>query len=447
MSKEEQFRHAAAVIGAGPAGLYAARQLAENGVRVALLNRDIKPGGLAEYGIYPTKYKMKYGLRKQFFQILENPAIDYFGNTVVGESGDISLTELQQLGFQASVVAVGAQGTKWLGLPGEDTAKGVYHAKDIVYYYNNLPPFSEQHYYIGRRVAIIGVGNVMLDIARWLIRTIKVDEVLAVARRGPAEVKFAKKEMESVIANLDLDALGAEIEQAAPLMESLGQDPQAAKDFILAAQAKAEESVSETRFRFDFLASPTRILSNGTDQVCGLEIEETTLIPRNGDTKAKGTGVKRVLDVDTVIFCIGDRVDDAFGLPIEWNEFVKNENPRFPIEGTSYEAYDPVSETPLDNIFMVGWSREASHGLVGIARKDGKLGALAALDYLATLPTLNDPEAVMTKLKKHLERMNKRIISKDDIVKLKQIEEDEAREKNLEDFKFGSNEEMLNVLG
>jgi ferredoxin--NADP+ reductase len=230
-------------------------------------------------------------------------------------------------------------------------------------------------------------------------------------------------------------------------MESLGQDPQAAKEFILAAQAKAKDSVSETRFRFDFLASPIRILSNGTDQVCGLEIEETTLLPRNGDTKAKGTGVKRVLDVDTVIFCIGDRVDDTFGLPIQWNEFVKNENPRFPIEGTSYEAYDPVSETPLDNIFMVGWSREASHGLVGIARKDGKLGALAALDYLATLPILNDPEAVMTELKKHLEKMNKRIISKDDIVKLKQIEDDEARENNLEDFKFGSNEEMLNVLG
>ena len=447
MGLEEQSRYAVAVIGAGPAGLYSARKLAENGVRVALLNRDIKPGGLAEYGIYPTKYKMKFGLRKQFLQILKDPAIDYFGNTIVGESGDLSLNKLQQLGFQAIVVAVGAQGTKWLGLPGEDTPQGVYHAKDIVYYYNDLPPFSQQHYYIGRRVAIIGVGNVMLDIARWLIRTIKVDEVIAVARRGPAEVKFAKKEMESAIANLDLDALDEEIGRATPLMESLGQDPQAAKDFILAAQANAEESVSETRFWFDFLASPIRILNDGTDQVRGLEVEETTLIPRNGDTKAKGTGVKRVLDVDTVIFCIGDRVDDTFGLPVQWNEFVKNENPRFPIEGISYEAYDHVNETPLGNIFMVGWSREASHGLVGVARKDGERGALAALDYLSTLPILTDPEAVMTRLKKHLGKTEKRIISKDDLVKLKQIEDDEARAKNLEDFKFGSNEEMLGMLG
>ena len=447
MGLEEQSRYAVAVIGAGPAGLYAARQLAKNGGRVALLNRDIKPGGLAEYGIYPTKYKMKFGLRKQFLQILKDPAIDYFGNTVVGESGDVSLNALQQLGFQAIVVAAGAQGTKWLGLPGEDTAQGVYHAKDIVYHYNDLPPFSQQQYHIGRRIAIIGVGNVMLDIARWLIRTIKVDEVIAVARRGPAEVKFAKKEMESAIATLDLDALDEEIGRAAPLRKSLGPDPPAATEFILAAQAKAEESVSETRFWFDFLASPIRILNDGTDQVHGLEVEETTLIPRNGDTKAKGTGVKRVLDVDTVIFCIGDRVDDTFGLPVQWNEFVKNENPRFPIEGISYEAYDHVNETPLGNIFMVGWSREASHGLVGVARKDGERGALAALDYLSTLPILNDPEAVMTRLKKHLGKTKKRIISKDDLVKLKQIEEDEARAKNLEDFKFGSNEEMLGMLG
>jgi ferredoxin--NADP+ reductase len=157
--------------------------------------------------------------------------------------------------------------------------------------------------------------------------------------------------------------------------------------------------------------------------------------------------VKRVLDVDTVIFCIGDRVDDTFGLPIQWNEFVKNENPRFPIEGISYEAYDNVSELPLDNIFMVGWSREASVGLVGVARKDGERGAQAALEYLATQPTLNNPETVITKLKKHLEKINKRIINKEDVLRLKQIEEDKARENNLEDFKFGSNEEMLDVLG
>ena len=73
-----------AVIGAGPAGIFAAKELANNDRKVTLLNRDIKPGGLAEYGIYPTKYKIKEGLRKQFYSIIANENVSYFGNLVVG---------------------------------------------------------------------------------------------------------------------------------------------------------------------------------------------------------------------------------------------------------------------------------------------------------------------------------------------------------------------------
>ncbi|HEX9091372.1 MAG TPA: FAD-dependent oxidoreductase, partial [Anaerolineales bacterium] len=183
-----------AVIGAGPAGLFASRLLAMNDVHVVLLNRDIVPGGLAEYGIYFDKYKMKEGLRRQFQQILNQPLIDYFGNVTVGDSGDLRLADLRALGFQALLVTVGAQGTKWLGLPGENLI-GVYHAKDLVYHYNSLPPMSTREFRIGRRAALIGAGNVMLDIAHWLIRELKVDEVVSVVRRGPNEVKFSKEEL------------------------------------------------------------------------------------------------------------------------------------------------------------------------------------------------------------------------------------------------------------
>ncbi|MEJ2599166.1 MAG: FAD-dependent oxidoreductase [Anaerolineales bacterium] len=238
MSIEENQRHVVAVVGAGPAGLYAARFLANEGVRVVLLNRDIKPGGLAEYGIYHDKHKMKAGLRKQFRQILENPSIEYLGNVTIGQQSGVSLQNLKQVGFQAILVTVGAQGTKWLGLPGEDL-KGVFHAKDLVYHYNRLPPFSTRKFQIGAKVALIGVGNVMMDIAHYLIREIKVDDVVAVARRGPAEVKFSKKEMEIVARNLDLRALDREIERVAPVMQAVGQDVSAAKDFILSALPKA----------------------------------------------------------------------------------------------------------------------------------------------------------------------------------------------------------------
>ena len=447
MSSEIQTQSAVVVIGAGPAGLFAARELASLGMHVVVLNRDIKPGGLAEYGIYPSKHKMKEGLRKQFRQILQLPNLDYYGNITVGEQADLSLADLKDAGFKAIVVSAGAQGTKWLGLPGEDIPKGVYHAKDIVYHYNRLPPNSLKQYHIGKRVALVGVGNVMLDIARWLIRQVKVDEVIAVARRGPAEVKFDKKELEYVAANLDLQALDVELARVAAAMQAVEQDPNEAREYIHSALPKAMEPVSQTRFILQFLSSPVRIIGSNKGEVTGLEIEETRLVRTNGDTKAKGTGIKRIMDIDTVIFAIGDKVDEGFGLPVQWNEFVKNPAPRFPVDGISYETFDPQTNQPIDGIFVAGWSREASSGLVGLARKDGERAAKAVQQYLETLPPGAVTMTAVEALKQRLFSLGKPVIVKDDILRLEAVEQAEAEKQGLEEFKFASNEEMLAAMG
>jgi ferredoxin--NADP+ reductase len=425
-----------AVIGAGPAGLFGARELANKGARVLLLNRDIKPGGLAEYGIYPNKYTMKGGLRKQFRQVLETPNMDYYGNITVGSQGDLTLDDLRALGVQAILVTVGAQGTKWLGLPGEDL-EGVYHAKDVVYYYNHLPPFSQKSFLFGKRCAVIGAGNVMLDITHYLARERKVDEVIAVVRRGPAEIKFEKKEMEYVIDNLDLAALDAEIERVTPIMQAVHQDPQAAKATILEALPKALPRVSDTRFRFEFLASPVQMIGDENGRLKQVELEDNILVEASGDTKARGTGNKRCLDVETVIFAIGDKVDDSFGLAVEWNEFVKNPNPRFPIDGISYES-------PVEDVFVGGWSRQASTGLVGYARKDGTNASKAVWQYLQTKQPIEvNLKTVVEKLKS----LNKPIVTKDDVKKLEAIELEEAKKRGMEEFKFDDNDEMLQAMG
>ena len=425
-----------AVIGAGPAGLFGTRELANLGARVVLFNRDIKPGGLAEYGIYPNKHTMKSGLRKQFRQIMELPNLDYYGNVTIGAQGDLSLNDLRALGFQAILVTAGAQGTKWLGLPGEDL-QGVYHAKDVVYFYNNLPPFSQKQFLFGKRCAVIGAGNVMLDITHYLAREVKAEEVVAVVRRGPAEVKFDKKEMEYVIDNLDQAALDTEIARVTPIMQAVGQDPAAARAAILEALPKALPKVSDTRFRFEFLASPVQMIGDENGRLKHVELEDNILVEAKGDTKAKGTGHKRLLDVETVIFAIGDKVDDTFGLPVEWNEFVKNQNPRFPIDGISYES-------TFDDIFVGGWSRQASSGLVGYARKDGTNAAKAVWQYLqAKQPVEPNTAAVAAKLK----TLGKAIVVKEDIKKLEAIEQAEAQRRGLEEFKFSNNEDMLQVMG
>jgi len=425
-----------AVIGAGPAGLFGARELANLGARVVLFNRDIKPGGLAEYGIYPNKHTMKTGLRKQFRQVMDLPNLDYYGNVTVGKEGDLSLDDLRAFGFQAVLVTAGAQGTKWLGLPGEEL-EGVYHAKDVVYFYNNLPPFSQKQYLFGKRCAVIGAGNVMLDITHYLSREVKVDEVIAVVRRGPAEVKFDKKEMEYVIDNLDQDALDAEIARVTPIMQAVHQDPAAARASILVALPKALPKVSETCFRFEFLASPVQMIGDENGRLKQVELEDNILVEANGDTKAKGTGNKRRLDVETVIFAIGDKVDEDFGLPVEWNEFIKNQSPRFPIDGVSYES-------PFEDIFVGGWSRKASSGLVGYARKDGTNASKAVWQYLQTKqPMEPNVQAVAEKMK----NLNKPVVLKEDIKKLEVIEQAEAQKRGLEAFKFSSNDEMLQAIG
>lgn len=425
-----------AVIGAGPAGLFGAREIANAGVHVALFNRDIKAGGLAEYGIFLDKHTMKEGLRKQFRQVLDHANIDYYGNVSIGANADFTFDEIKNMGFDAILVSAGAQGTKWLGLEGEDL-KGVYHAKDLVYHYNSLPPYSEKKFHLGKRCAIIGAGNVMIDIARYLIYYCDAEDIISIVRRGPADVNFTKEEMKHLIAYLDMDDFENEIKRMHSILDPLHIDVEVGRAKILEALPKADPKTKNAKFHFEMLASPSRMIGeNGI--LKQLEIEENILVEKDGHTSAKGTGKKHLLDVDTVIFAIGDKVDESFGLPAKWNEFVKNENPKFPIDGISFES-------TIEGVFVGGWSRKASEGLVGYARKDGTHAAKAVLAYLATKET--NSSLTVDSVNAKLKSLNKAIIMKEDIKRLEAIEAEEAKKRGLEEFKFTRNDEMLKVMG
>lgn len=442
---DDHKKHLVAVVGAGPAGLYAARELAAQGVHVFLMNRDIKPGGLAEYGIYFDKYKMKQGLRAQFRQTLQNPEIEYIGNILVGEDSSVTLADLLSWGAEAVLVTAGAQGTKWLGIPGEDLV-GVYHAKDIVYHYNQLPPFSQRTIHIGEKVAVIGVGNVMMDISHYLICEKKVKEVIALARRGPAETKFDRKELEGVEANLDLAAYDAEVDRVSAAMRAVNQDPEIARNFVHTSMEKAVPTGSTTHLTIRFLSSPVRILGDANGNVIGLEIEDNTLVAdSNGSIKARSLGTRKILDVDTVIFAIGDRVDDHLGLPIQDSVFAKNPCPLYPVDDQSYEAFDPQTGQPISDVFEAGWSRNASSGLVGVARRDAVNGAQAILQHLQRKPGVTSQ--VISTYRENLLSAGKPAVT---YPMIKQLELEEMRiaaEKGLEEFKFSTNQEMLEAMG
>ncbi len=449
------------VVGAGPAGLYLTAKLADAGAEVALLNRDLKPGGLAEYGIYPTKHKMKEGLRKQFRKILARPNVRYFGNVTVGRGKDLTVLDLKACGFEAVVVSAGAQGTKSLGLPGEDV-RGVYHAKDLVYHFNKLPPFATKEYDVGRRVAVIGIGNVMVDIAHWLVRMKKVDEVVAVVRRGPGERKWTPIELDVLVANIDMAALEAELARVRPRMEKCGQDfAKVREEFMKDMRPpKPYPKESETRMTFRFCASPARVLpsaggeeEDGRGVRCGgLEVEETELLPPSEEPKAKGTGEKTVLPVDGVVFAVGDRVDETLGLPYKGGKYVTapKPDPEDP-EATPYQVYDESTGAVERGVFVAGWSRNASEGVVGRAKQDGERCAAVVARYLAKQPARGEEaaRAAVAALGERLAAKGKDdVVGRDEYALLEAVEKERAAagEAAVNEGKLATYEEMLAAI-
>ncbi len=440
--------HTIAVVGAGPAGLYAARKLAEAGHTVLLLNRDLKPGGLAEYGIYYTKHKMKEGLRKQFRKILALPNVHYYGGVQVGDAYPIKLQELYDLGCSAVLFCIGAQGTKMLGLPGEEKAVGVFHAKDLVYHFNQLPPFASQHFDVGQRVGIIGMGNVMVDVAHWLTCDKHVEEVVVIARRGPAERAYTDKEMREIFDTLDQDDLKAEIERISPYLKEVGQDPDAQYEAMLEPLTKAKATGSPSKLVFRFLCSSKQILTDENDRVSGLEVEYNKLVAKGDRLSPKGTGETTVLPIDTLVYAIGDQVDDQVGLPFEWGKYIvaPTPHPTDP-ERARYEVYDPEKEEILKGVFVGGWARVASDGLVGKARADGETAADEVMAYLESEASESRSwDDIKQQLEAHLNQNDIPLFTKEQVTKLEAAEQARAAEEDREFFKFDTNKEMLETL-
>ena len=434
------------VVGAGPAGLFASKKIASAGYRVIILNRDLKPGGLAEYGIYPMKFHMKGGLRKQFFKFLDMPNLDYFGNIPVLGQGPVTIDDLRQWNPSAIVYAVGAQGTKKLGLPGEE-GKGLYSAKDFVFYFNQLPPFASMDFSIGRRVAIVGMGNVMVDIARWLLTDMpgkRPEEVSVIARRGPLEAKFDEKESDHIEMHLDREVFAAELRRVADRIRGCDQDISKVAETTFPWLNRAPAGPAEGKLTFRFLSSPSAVLLDPAGRISKLRITENELVRKGESTAAKATDQSIDLEFDTLIYAIGDIVDPAVGLPLDkWGGYTTNPN-EANNPGAAYEVFDTAAGKALPGEFVVGWSRKASDGLVGKARYDAEQGCDHILKYLESASSRTTPAAADIAL--NIVRRGVRVVDKGEIRLLARAEEAEAKLRNLPAIKFPTNEEMLAAI-
>ena len=439
--------HVILLVGAGPAGMAVASTLAKAGHEVIILNRDIKFGGLAEYGIFPSKLKLRGGLKKQYWELLERPNVHYFGNVSVGNGKDLTVDEVKSLGASVVVFSIGAQGTKAIGVEG-DSAKGVFHAKDVVYHFNRLPGFGDRPFEMGKHVAVIGAGDVMVDIAHWLVRYKKVERVTAIVRRGPAERKYNPKEIRSVCANMDVEGITKEVARIEDRLAAVGQNVDEILKGLTDEFTKCESKVSDTKMGFKFLASPKRILVDSNNRVRGLEMEDNKLEPKGTDTAAVGLKQYYEFPCDAVIFAVGDKVDETVGLPYKSGMFVTNPNKTGnDPDDALFQAYDETTGTILDGVFLAGWARKASEGLVGIAKRDGDWCAEVVNRYLATKSQGNHSKVILDKLRTILKNRKSHPV---DVKGLRALETAEKAHMSTTDcigeFKYTTNQDMIGLI-
>jgi ferredoxin/flavodoxin---NADP+ reductase len=442
-----QHKHVIIVAGAGPAGMAVAASLGKAGHEIIILNRDIKFGGLAEYGIFPSKLKLRGGLRKQYWDLLQQPNVHYFGNVSIGKDKDLTVDDVRSLGASAVVFSIGAQGTKAIGVEG-DSAQGVFHAKDVVYHFNRLPGFGDRPFEMGKHVAVIGAGDVMVDIAHWLTRYKKVERVSAIVRRGPAERKYNPKEIRAVCANMDLEGIKNEFDRIKDRLVAVGQNPDEIQKGLFDEFTKCEPAASRTKMGFRFLASPKRILVNEHNRVRGLEMEENKLEPKGEDTAAVGLKQFYEFPCDSVVFAVGDKVDDTVGLPYKGGTFLTNPNKTGnDPDDALFQAYDETSGKILEGLFLAGWARKASEGLVGVAKRDGDWCAEVVTRYLETKAAGSPVSAVLDKLQALLKERKSRPV---DIKGLRALQAAEKAHKDMTDcigeFKYVTNQEMLSLI-
>jgi ferredoxin--NADP+ reductase len=371
------------------------------------------------------------------------PNVHYFGNVNVGQFGDIRVDQLREAGFDAFMVTTGAQVNTSLDLPGADL-EGVYHANDIVFHYNRLPRYADKTLFFGSEIAVIGVGNVMLDIVHYFKQLGQEFRVTAYARRGPTHVKFDNKSLEPVAECLDLAAIRAAVDAAYPELVKIGEDVDHFYALLEKARDRAENCHSKLNFQMRFLMSPKALIGDQNGRLKAIQFERNQLIQKGDRILPVGTGEMETVPVESVVFSIGSRVDTGFGLPVARSNFVTTETPRFPIDGISYEVYNEDLCSTCEDVFVSGWARVAGEGVVGLARKDAERGARAVLQFLGTLPAKSRTR--VQDILDHIAKSSNSVVDLFGLQKLWAFEEKIAAEKGLPEFKFDTKEAMLKII-
>ncbi len=399
-SKERPLR--VAIIGSGPSGFYAAAPLQKSEVvcTIDMFDRLPTPFGLVRGGVAPDHPKIR-NVTKVYEKTALEEGFRFFGNVMVGR--DISIEELRMY-YDAIIFACGAETDRRLGIPGEDLP-GSYTATSFVGWYNGHPDYRHLPFDLTGEVAmVVGVGNVAMDVARVLAKTVdelkstdiaqhalealaesKIREIHIVGRRGPVQAAYTSAELKEM----------GELDDCEPVVnpEDLVLNPVSEQELtdntkrrnmeLLHEYANRKPNLSKKRrMHFRFLESPVEI--QGADKVTSVLMVKNEL---TGDEpfmqRAKATSNTFEFPCDIIFRSIGYRGVAILGVPFDENMGLMPN-----VEGRIVENGEVLA-----GMYAVGWIKRGPSGIIGTNKPDSLETVTKLLEDVESLPSCPQPDS------------------------------------------------------
>jgi ferredoxin--NADP+ reductase len=396
-----------AVVGSGPAGLYTAEALIKQAaameapcaVHVDVIDRLPTPYGLVRYGVAPDHKSIK-SIADYLRGVLEHEGVRFVGAVHLGD--DVTRADLLSC-YDAVVYATGAMRDRRLGIPGEDLP-GSYAATDFVNWYCGHPDVDPDRFTLdAESVAVIGVGNVAVDVARILIRdpgelretdvsqpvldaltASKVREVHMIGRRGPAQAKFTTKELRELGELAGVDVVVGDGEADLDAFDASGESSKLAVSdrhvrgnyTVISDWAAGAAAGVARRLTLRFWLSPIEI--HGTQRVDGLRLERTRL---GADGRLTGTGQFETLSVQMVLRSVGYQSVPLPEVPFDDRTCT--------VPNADGRVLGPEGK-PLPGEYVAGWLKRGPTGVIGTNKSDASQTVRALLADLAGGPGPDD---------------------------------------------------------
>lgn len=451
-----------AIIGSGPAGFYVAERFFHEkslSLEIDMFDELATPFGLVRAGVAPDHQKIKSVIRV-YDRIARKPNFRFYGNVRYGR--DIFLRDLTRY-YHQICFATGAPTDRNLGIPGEDLA-GSHAATEFVAWYNGHPDYRDRQFDLsGESAAVIGVGNVAIDVARILCRTEKelaatdiadyaqealhkrnIKTVYLIGRRGPAQAAFTNPEIKEMGELADADAVvlpeEAELDPVSKTdMEKHPDKAAARKIEILQSYARRAPTGKSRRLVIRFLLSPTELIGDDEGKVTAVRLVKNELYAdASGTPRPRPTEQYETLPADIVFRSVGYRGVALPDLPFHesWG-VILNERGRVIAE---------ENREPIVGLYTSGWIKRGPTGVIGTNKPDATETVECMLEDLRKGAVLEPAHPEAASAEQFIKERRPQYVSYEDWLRLDQIETTLGKEQGRPRIKFTRLEDMLAAL-